>query len=66
MFAAHQVGAALASVGAGYIRDLTSDYTMAWLSAAGLCVVAALMSLGIRKVPRAPVASEESLDNRPV
>ncbi|MET0966402.1 MAG: MFS transporter [Nakamurella sp.] len=51
VFAAHQLGAALASVGAGYIRDLTSDYTMAWLGAAGLCAVAALMSLGIRKVP---------------
>ena len=35
VFAAHQIGAALASVGAGYIRDLTSDYTMAWLGAAG-------------------------------
>ena len=58
VFAAHQIGAALASVGAGYIRDLTSDYTMAWFGAAGLCAVAALMSLGIRKVPRsgAPVA----------
>ena len=52
VFAAHQVGAALASVGAGFIRDLTSDYTMAWLGAAALCAVAALMSLGIRKIPR--------------
>ena len=52
VFAAHMIGAALASVGAGYIRDLTSDYTMAWLGAAGLCAVAALMSLGIRRVPR--------------
>jgi MFS family permease len=58
VFAAHQVGAALASVGAGYIRDLTSDYTMAWLGAAGLCVVAALMSLGIRKVSRPLVTSD--------
>ena len=58
VFASHMIGAALASVGAGYIRDLTSDYTMAWLGAAGLCAVAALMSLGIRKVPRSgsPVA----------
>ena len=58
VFASHMIGAALASVGAGYIRDLTSDYTMAWLGAAGLCAVAALMSLGIRKVPRsgAPAA----------
>jgi MFS family permease len=54
VFAAHQVGAALASVGAGFIRDLTSDYTMAWLGAAALCAVAALMSLGIRKIPRVP------------
>jgi MFS family permease len=52
VFAAHMIGAAIASVGAGYIRDLTSDYTIAWLGAAGLCVIAALMSLGIRKVPR--------------
>ena len=60
VFAAHQVGAAIASVGAGYLRDLTSDYTMAWLGAAGLCAVAALMSLGIRKVPRPPVAVDHS------
>ncbi len=51
VFAAHQFGAAIASVGAGVIRDLTSDYTVAWLSAAGLCVVAAFLSLGIRRLP---------------
>jgi predicted MFS family arabinose efflux permease len=55
VFAAHQIGAALASLGAGVIRDATSDYTLAWFAAAGLCAVAALMSLGIRKVPRLPV-----------
>jgi hypothetical protein len=27
---------------------------MAWLGAAALCAVAALMSLGIRKIPRLP------------
>ena len=52
VFAAHQLGAAVASVAAGFVRDLTSDYTAAWLAAAGLCAVAALLSLGIRKVPR--------------
>ncbi len=52
VFAAHQFGAAIASVGAGFVRDLTSDYTVAWLAAAGLCGVAALLSLGIRRVPR--------------
>ena len=55
VFAAHQIGAALASVGAGVIRDATSDYTLAWFGASGLCAVAALMSLGIRKIPRLPV-----------
>ena len=55
VFAAHQFGAALASLGAGVIRDATSDYTLAWFGAAGLCAVAALMSLGIRKIPRLPV-----------
>ncbi len=52
VFAAHQLGAAAASVAAGFVRDMTSDYTVAWLAAAGLCAVAALLSLGIRKMPR--------------
>ena len=55
VFAAHQIGAALASVSAGVIRDATSDYTLAWFGAAALCAVAALMSLGIRKIPHLPV-----------
>ncbi len=55
VFAAHQLGAAIASVAAGFVRDITSDYTAAWLAAAGLCAVAALLSLGIRKVPRPTV-----------
>jgi len=59
VFAAHMIGAAVASVGAGYIRDLTSDYTIAWLGAAGLCVIAALMSLGIRKVPKDLLAGSD-------
>ena len=37
------------------IRDATSDYTLAWFGAAALCAVAALMSLGIRKIPHLPV-----------
>ena len=55
VFAAHQIGAALASVGAGVIRDVTGDYTIAWFGAALLCVVAAIASIGVRKGPgRAP------------
>jgi MFS family permease len=44
VFAAHQIGAAVASVGAGVIRDTTGQYTMAWVGAACLCLVAAFVS----------------------
>ncbi|MFP5283457.1 MAG: MFS transporter [Actinomycetes bacterium] len=55
VFASHQVGAAVASVAAGVIRDTTGTYTLAWLGAAGLCAVAAVISLGIRR-PASPPA----------
>jgi MFS family permease len=44
VFAAHQIGAAVVSVGAGVIRDTTGQYTMAWVGAACLCLVAAFVS----------------------
>jgi MFS family permease len=47
-FASHQVGAAVAAVGAGYMRDLTGTYDGAFYAAAGLCVVAGLLSVSIR------------------
>lgn len=49
VFAAHQFGAGAASVAAGIIRDETGQYTVAWLAAAGLCVVAAVVSISIRR-----------------
>ena len=49
VFAAHQLGAAVAAFGAGHLRDQHGSYDMAFYVAAGLCVVAALLSLGIRK-----------------
>ncbi len=49
VFASHQIGAALASVAAGFARDRTGTYTAAWLSAALLCVVAAVISVRVRK-----------------
>jgi MFS family permease len=49
VFAAHQVGAALASVAAGFARDRTGTYTVAWFSAAALCVVAAVISVRVRR-----------------
>ena len=49
VFASHQVGAALAAVAAGVLRDVTGEYTWAWFGAAGLCVVAAVVSIGITR-----------------
>jgi MFS family permease len=44
VFAAHQIGAAVVSVGAGVVRDVTGQYTVAWVGAACLCLVAAFAS----------------------
>lgn len=48
VFAAHQLGAAVAAAGAGWIRDLRGDYDLAFYIAAGLCGVAALLCLSVR------------------
>ena len=47
VFAAHQVGAAVAATGAGVIRTVTGDYQLAFISAGILCLFAAVLSLGI-------------------
>ncbi len=56
VFASHQIGASIAAVGAGVIRDRTGSYDPAFYLAAGLCVVAAVLSLSIRagRRPRSP------------
>ena len=54
VFAAHQVGAAAAAFGAGYVHDRTGTYTPAWITAAVLCSVAAVVSVGMRRGARAP------------
>jgi predicted MFS family arabinose efflux permease len=51
VFASHQVGAALAAFGAGVIRDVTGSYDGAWYGAAALCMIAAALSISIRKRP---------------
>ena len=56
VFAAHQIGAAIAAAAAGAIRDTTGEYTIAWFGAAALCAVAAAVSFGIRRTP-APVSA---------
>lgn len=48
VFASHQLGAAVAAAGAGWIRDLQGTYDLAFYLAAGLCAVAALMCLSVR------------------
>ncbi|HKU29473.1 MFS transporter [Arthrobacter sp. NyZ413] len=49
VFAAHQLGAAAAALLAGYIRDATGHYTYAWIGAAAMCTMAAIISATIRK-----------------
>ncbi len=45
VFASHQVGAAVAALGAGVIRDQLGAYTWAWWGGAALCAVAAVLSV---------------------
>ena len=49
VFAAHQVGAAIAAFVAGSVRDAAGEYTFAWFGAAALCLVAAAVSAGISR-----------------
>ncbi|MFT4085093.1 MAG: MFS transporter [Nocardioides sp.] len=43
VFAAHQLGAAVAASAAGWVRDVTGTYDPAFYGAAGLCAVAAVL-----------------------
>jgi MFS family permease len=60
VFASHQVGAALAAFGAGVVRDVTGSYDGAWYGAAGLCVIAAALSISIRKRPTPVTLPEDT------
>ena len=55
--AAHQVGSALGSEIGGLLYDATGGYGAFFVSAAGVCVVAAFLSLGVDRpdieLPRA-------------
>lgn len=48
VFASHQIGASIASILAGVVRDTMGSYTYTWFVAAGMCVVAAMLSVAIR------------------
>lgn len=54
VFASHQVGAAIAATGAGVIRTVTGDYFPAFVSAGLLCLVAAVLSMGIGRTATSP------------
>lgn len=49
VFAAHQIGAAIAALGAGVIRDTFGEYTYAWWGGAALCVIAAVLSIAVKR-----------------
>lgn len=52
VFASHQLGAAIAAVAAGVVRDRLGDYAAAWYGAGALCLVAAVLSARIGHRPR--------------
>ena len=54
VFASHQLGSAVAAFGGGVIRDVTGSYDLAWFLAGGLCMVAAVASISIRRNPPPP------------
>lgn len=47
VFASHMVGAGIAAAYAGWIRQSQGDYLLAWLTAAGLCLLAAGLCLTV-------------------
>ncbi len=48
VFASHMIGAAIAAWFAGIIRDTQGDYFIAWITAAVLCLAAAVASSALR------------------
>jgi predicted MFS family arabinose efflux permease len=54
VFASHMVGAGVAASFAGWVRESSGDYFGAWMTAGGLCLVAAFGCLAMPKLVRAP------------
>jgi MFS family permease len=48
VFASHQLGAAVAALGAGLVRDQLGTYDLAWYVAGVLCLLAAAMCVAVR------------------
>ena len=51
VFASHMIGAGVAASYAGWVRTTTGDYFTAWLTAGGMCLVAALACLAVSASP---------------
>ena len=49
VFAAHQIGAAVAAFGAGAVRDAFGEYTYAWWGGAAMCAIAAVLSFAVKR-----------------
>jgi MFS family permease len=56
VFASHMVGAGVAASFAGWIRTERGDYFVAWMTAGGLCLVAAALCLLVPRRPPYPDA----------
>jgi MFS family permease len=68
VFASHQLGSAVAAFGGGVIRDVTGSYDLAWFLAGGLCMIAAVASISIRRnvqEPGPPEVVETALPTSP-
>jgi predicted MFS family arabinose efflux permease len=63
VFASHQLGAAAAALTAGIIRDTFDSYTYAWFGGAALCLVAAVLSIALRKQPDVGPTSAATTDS---
>jgi predicted MFS family arabinose efflux permease len=49
VFTAHQLGAAIAALGAGLSRDALTSYLPAFYTAGAACLLAALLAMSIRR-----------------
>jgi MFS family permease len=56
VFCAHQVGGAVAALGAGAVRSATGSYFLAFLASGAACLLASLLVLRIARQPVAVVA----------
>ena len=53
----------MAAFGGGVIRDVTGSYDLAWFGAGALCMLAAVLSISVRRNP--PPSRETLLPTNP-